>query len=189
MCGRRWSCQSSAFSSCASPGIGRFFRVAKSQSADFVHPQQKGPFQINGLGYGELGVAGQQSGYIDPLNPGSGYMVPTLDEIIGEMKAAGANLAKISIGIGQVKNYNDNALIRRSVPLGRYSREYSNFWPEADLAENRLPLDAFLGRREHPPCDPPAAPRTVQAWASSRLKRKSCCASLVPSIVMSRIPN
>jgi hypothetical protein len=83
--------------------------VAFGQSLDFLHPQQKGPFQINGLGYVELAVAGQQSGYIDPLNLGSGYTVPTLDEIIGEMKATGANLAKITIGIGQVKNYNDNA--------------------------------------------------------------------------------
>ena len=88
-----------------------FSGTAPSQSADFLHPQQKGPFQIDGLSYVEFALGGRQSqsGYIDPLNLGSGYSVPTLDQIVDEIKATGANLVKLNLTIGQVKNYTDNA--------------------------------------------------------------------------------
>lgn len=85
-----------------------FCKVAESQVADFLHPQQKGPFQINGLAYVELAVTGPQSGYADPLNL-TGYSVPTLDEMVTEIKATGANLVTLTLGVGQVKNYTDNA--------------------------------------------------------------------------------
>jgi uncharacterized protein (TIGR03437 family) len=85
-----------------------FSPLADSQSADFLHPQQKGPFQINGLSYVEFAVTGPQSGFIDPLNL-TGYSVPTLDEIVTEIRAAGANLVKFTLSSGQVKTYTDNA--------------------------------------------------------------------------------
>jgi len=77
--------------------------VAIAQSTDFLHPQQKGPFQVNGLAYVEVGPGR----YTDPVNIGSS--VPTIDQIIPELAATGANLVKISLTVGQVKNYNDNA--------------------------------------------------------------------------------
>jgi uncharacterized protein (TIGR03437 family) len=85
-----------------------FYGTANSQSTDFLHPQQAGPFKINGLSYGELAVTGPQSGYTDPVNLGPGYSVPTLDETIGEIQATGTNLVPITLGIGQVKTYTDN---------------------------------------------------------------------------------
>jgi uncharacterized protein (TIGR03437 family) len=85
-----------------------FVDVAVCQSPDFLHPQQKGPFQINGLGYSELPVMGPQTGYTDPVNLGTGYSVPTLDQSIAEIKATGATLVKFAVGM-QVKNYTDNA--------------------------------------------------------------------------------
>ena len=86
-----------------------FSNVAISQSPDFLHPQQKGPFQINGLSYGEWTVTGPQSGFIDPVNLGSGYTVPTLDQIVSEIKATGTNLVKINLTLGQMKSPTDNA--------------------------------------------------------------------------------
>ena len=83
--------------------------AAVSQSPDFLHPQQKGPFQINGLSYGEFAVTGPQSGFTDPVNLGSGYTVPTLDQIVSEIKATGTNLVKINLTLGQMKNPTDNA--------------------------------------------------------------------------------
>ena len=35
-----------------------FSDVAVSQSPDFLHPQQKGPFQLNGLAYVEVSGPG-----------------------------------------------------------------------------------------------------------------------------------
>jgi uncharacterized protein (TIGR03437 family) len=86
-----------------------FSAAAGLHGQDFLHGQQTGPFQINGLSYVELAVTGPQSGYVDPVNLGSGYVVPTLDEIVTEIKATGTNLLKINLTIGQVKNYTDNA--------------------------------------------------------------------------------
>jgi uncharacterized protein (TIGR03437 family) len=87
--------------------VAVFSDTAKSQALDFLHPQQKGPFQVNGLSYVEFAVTGPQSGYVDPLNL-TGYSVPTLDQMVTEIKATGANLVKITLGM-QVKNYTDNA--------------------------------------------------------------------------------
>ena len=81
---------------------------AEAQAPDFLHAQQDGPFQVNGLSYLELAVTGSQSGYKDPLNL-TGYSIPTLDEIVTEVKDTGTNLVKITLNIGQVRNYNDNA--------------------------------------------------------------------------------
>ena len=86
-----------------------FSNEAESQSSDFLHPQQKGPFQVNGLQWGEYPTHGWQSGYLDPVNLGSGYSVPTLDQIIPEIKATGANVVRITLTGGEVKNYTDNA--------------------------------------------------------------------------------
>ncbi|MBZ5636570.1 MAG: hypothetical protein LAO55_25885 [Acidobacteriia bacterium] len=86
-----------------------FSNTAVSQSPDFLHPQQKGPFQINGLSYVEFSVTGPQSGYVDTVNLGSSYSVPTLDQTVAEIKATGVTLVKLNATIGQVKNYNDNA--------------------------------------------------------------------------------
>jgi uncharacterized protein (TIGR03437 family) len=80
-----------------------FSNEAEPQSTDFLHPQQKGPFQINGLSYVEF----QPTGYTDPVQ--IGYPVPTIDQIIPEIKATGTNLVKITLSAGQVKNYTDNA--------------------------------------------------------------------------------
>ena len=77
---------------------------AAAQSQDFLTPAQTGPFQINGLSYAELAVTGPQSGYVDPVSLGSGYSVPTLDQIVSEIKATGTNLVKITLTVGQVKN-------------------------------------------------------------------------------------
>ncbi len=85
-----------------------FSNLANTQTQDFLHPQQKGPFQINGLSYVEFPITGPQSGFADPLNL-TGYSVPTLDEIVTEIKATGANLVKFTLSSGQVKNYTDNA--------------------------------------------------------------------------------
>jgi uncharacterized protein (TIGR03437 family) len=85
-----------------------FSHTAESQSSDFLHPQQRGPFELNGLSYLEFAVAGPQSGYADPLNL-PGYSVPTLDQMVAEIKATGTNLVKLNLSSGQVKNYNDNA--------------------------------------------------------------------------------
>jgi hypothetical protein len=84
-----------------------FSGAAESQAPDFLHPQQKGPFQVNGLSYVELAVTGNQSGYADPLNL-TGYSVPTLDQMVTEIKATGTNLVKLTFSSGQVKNYTDN---------------------------------------------------------------------------------
>jgi uncharacterized protein (TIGR03437 family) len=83
--------------------------LALSQSSDFLNPQQNGPFRIDGLSYAELAVTGPQSGFVDPVNLGSDYSVPTLDETIAEIAATGANLVKITLNIGEVQNYTDNA--------------------------------------------------------------------------------
>jgi hypothetical protein len=90
-------------------GLLSLSEVATPQFADFLHPQQKGPFQVNGLAYIEFPVAGAQSGFLDPVNLGSGYVVPTLDETITEIKATGTNVVVITLQIGQVKDYTDNA--------------------------------------------------------------------------------
>lgn len=84
-------------------------QVAKPQTPDFLHPQQKGPFEVNGLAYIEFPLAGPQSGFEDPVNLGSGYVVPTLDQIITEIQATGANVVHITLQTGQVRNYTDNA--------------------------------------------------------------------------------
>ena len=86
-----------------------FSEAAVSQVPDFLHPQQKGPFQVNGLQFVDYPTQGWQTGYLDPVNLGSGYSVPTLDQIIPEIKATGANLVTIAVSVGQVKNYTDNA--------------------------------------------------------------------------------
>jgi len=82
--------------------------AATPQSTDFLHPQQKGPFQVNGLGYIEFPLAGPQSGFVDSVNLGSGYVVPTLDQIISEIHATGTNVVHIVLQTGQVKTYTDN---------------------------------------------------------------------------------
>jgi hypothetical protein len=86
-----------------------FPQLAESQATDFLHPQQKGPFQVNGLGYIEFPLAGPQSGFADPVNLGSGYVVRTIDQIITEIQATGTNVVHIVLITGQVKNYTDNA--------------------------------------------------------------------------------
>lgn len=83
-------------------------QTAKSQAPDFLHPQQKGPFQVNSLEFVDYPTQGLQSGYLDPVNVG-GYSVPTLDQIIPEIKATGANVVRLTMSGGQVKNYTDNA--------------------------------------------------------------------------------
>ena len=83
--------------------------LAAAQAQDFLHPQQKGPFQVNGLAYIEFPLAGTQSGFVDPVNLGSGYVVPTLDQTITEIQATGTNVVLITLQTGQVKNYTDNA--------------------------------------------------------------------------------
>jgi uncharacterized protein (TIGR03437 family) len=82
---------------------------AAAQSQDFLRPAQTGPFQINGLSYVELAVTGPQSGYVDPVNLGSSDSVPTLDQIVSEIKATGTNLVKINLTLGQMKSPTDNA--------------------------------------------------------------------------------
>ena len=43
------------------------------------------------------------------MNLGSGYSVPTLDEIVTEIKAAGTNMVKLNLTVGALKNATDNA--------------------------------------------------------------------------------
>lgn len=87
------------------------FNLATAQAPDFLNPQQKGPFQINGLSYLEVG--GWPMHFTDTVNKvsvnGTDYPVPTTDQIIAELKATGANLIKLNLTVGLVKNYNDNA--------------------------------------------------------------------------------
>ncbi|MBZ5608923.1 MAG: hypothetical protein LAP38_11730 [Acidobacteriia bacterium] len=82
---------------------------AAAQSQDFLKPTQTGPFQVNGLSFAELAVTGIQSGYVDPVDLGFGYSVPTLDQIVSEIKATGTNLVKINVTLGLLKNPTDNA--------------------------------------------------------------------------------
>jgi hypothetical protein len=83
-------------------------RLAAAQSPDFLHPTQTGPFQVNGLSFVEFSITGPQSGFLDPLNLGSGP-VTTLDQIVSEIKATGTNLVKINLTLGQMKSPTDNA--------------------------------------------------------------------------------
>lgn len=83
--------------------------LANAQNANFLNPVQTGPFQYNGVSLVELAVAGPQSGFTDPLNLGSGYPVVTIDEMIADIQATGANLVKFTFSSGQVKTYTDNA--------------------------------------------------------------------------------
>jgi uncharacterized protein (TIGR03437 family) len=83
--------------------------VAIAQSPDFLHPTQTGPFRYNGISFVELSVTGPQSGYKDPVNLGSSDPVVTIDNMIADIKATGANLVKFTFSSGQVKTYTDNA--------------------------------------------------------------------------------
>ncbi len=83
-------------------------QLATAQSQDFLKPTQTGPFQVNGLSYAEFSLTGPQSGFTDPVNLGAGYSVPTLDEIVSEIKATGTNLVKINLVLGLLKNSTDN---------------------------------------------------------------------------------
>lgn len=67
---------------------------------DFLQPLQVGPFRWNGISYLDWK-------FTDPWL--IGYQVATVDEIISEIKATGANLVKITLNPGQLKNYTDNA--------------------------------------------------------------------------------
>jgi len=98
-----YGCQLSRFWCVLLLSLVVFSNEAQSQSSDFLHPQQKGPFQVNGLSYVEF----QPTGYTDPVQ--IGYPVPTIDQIIAEIKATGTNLVKITLSAGQVKKYTDNA--------------------------------------------------------------------------------
>jgi uncharacterized protein (TIGR03437 family) len=82
---------------------------AAAQGQDFLTPQQTGPFPVNGLSMVELSVMGPQSGYVDPVNLGSGFSVPTLDQFVSEIKASGTNLVKLNLTIGALKSPTDNA--------------------------------------------------------------------------------
>jgi uncharacterized protein (TIGR03437 family) len=86
---------------CAFVLILTFTNLGTAQAPDFLHPQQKGPFLINGLEYTELGS------YTDPVL--IGYPVPTLDQIIAEIKATGTNLVKLYPGVGSLRRSSDNA--------------------------------------------------------------------------------
>lgn len=76
--------------------------LATAQNPDFLHPPKKGPFPINGLQYQEV-----FGSYTDPVR--IEFPVPTIDQIVPEIKATGTNLVKLTLTVGQVKNYNDNA--------------------------------------------------------------------------------
>lgn len=84
-----------------------------AQAPDLLKPQQKGPFRINALSYVEVG--GWPLHFTDPVNAplqltvnGISYPVPTVDQIIAEVKATGTNLVKLNLIVGFLKNYNDN---------------------------------------------------------------------------------
>ncbi|MCZ2152274.1 MAG: hypothetical protein LC126_31420 [Bryobacterales bacterium] len=83
--------------------------VALGQIADFPGPHQKGPFAVNGLNYVEM-----VGGFVDPVN--IGVPVPPIDQAIAEVVATGANLVKITVTTGFMRNYNDNAY-DPSIPL------------------------------------------------------------------------
>jgi hypothetical protein len=74
--------------------------TAFGQTPDFLHPQQKGLFQANGIAYLELG------GYTDPVN--IGYPVPTIDQTIQELKATSTNVVKLTFNM-YVRNATDNS--------------------------------------------------------------------------------
>jgi uncharacterized protein (TIGR03437 family) len=67
---------------------------------NFLQPQQVGPFRWNGISYLDYK-------FTDPWF--IGYPVATVDQIISEMKATGANLVKFTLNPGRLKNYTDNA--------------------------------------------------------------------------------
>jgi hypothetical protein len=83
--------------------------AGSAQSQDFLKPTQTGPFQVNGLSYAEFSLTGPQTGFTDPVNLGTGFSVPTLDQIVTEIKATGTNLVKINLVLGQQKSTTDNA--------------------------------------------------------------------------------
>jgi uncharacterized protein (TIGR03437 family) len=90
-------------------GLVVFSDAAAAQAPDFLNPQQTGPFRYNGISFVELSITGPQSGFTDPVNLGSGYPVVTIDDMIADIKATGANLVKFTLSSGQVKTYTDNA--------------------------------------------------------------------------------
>src|SRR5437660_1457143 len=65
-----------------------FIHLAFGQAPDFLHPQQKGPFTINGLSFVEW------DSYTDPVTFTS--PVATIDQIVQEIKATNTNLVKIT---------------------------------------------------------------------------------------------
>jgi uncharacterized protein (TIGR03437 family) len=99
--GRRWCLLLLSAAGCSN--------VAFAQSPDFLHPTQIGPFRYNGISFVEFSITGPQSGFTDPVNLGTGYPVVTIDDMIADIKAAGANLVKFTFSSGQVKTYTDNA--------------------------------------------------------------------------------
>jgi len=80
--------------------------LAFGQTPDFLHPQQKGLFQANGIAFLEL------DGYTDPVNVSD---VATVDQTIQELKATGTNLVKLTFNMS-VKNATDN-VYDPAVPL------------------------------------------------------------------------
>jgi uncharacterized protein (TIGR03437 family) len=67
---------------------------------NFLEPQQVGPFRWNGVSYLDWR-------FTDPYT--ADYPAVTIDEMISQLKASGANLVKVTLASGFLKNYTDNA--------------------------------------------------------------------------------
>src|SRR5579884_1149088 len=84
---------------------------ASAQAPDFLHPAQKGVFQVNGLSYVE--ISGWPMHFTDTTTQvsvnGTRYSVPTTGTIAEELKATGTNLVKLTLSSGSLKSYKDNA--------------------------------------------------------------------------------
>jgi len=145
-----------------------FTHLALSQTPAFLNPQQNGPFRINGLSYVELAVTGPQSGYVDSVNLGSGYPVPTLDEIVGEIKATGTNLVKLNLTIGVLKNPTDNAYDPSvPFPLEGQSNNVIAFGQKLAAQGISCIMSPFAGALENRPM--PADPQAFMAQHIPRL--------------------
>jgi hypothetical protein len=89
--------------SCGSTGLN-FAGIpnpnAPPPPTNFLEPQQIGPFRWNEISYLDFK-------FTDPYV--AGYPVVTIDEMVSQLKATGANLVKVTLASGFLKNYTDNA--------------------------------------------------------------------------------
>jgi hypothetical protein len=66
-------------------------RLGQQQQADFLKPQRKGEFAINGISFVEF------FGFNDP--PNFNVTAATMDQMVDEIAATGANAVRFTLGM------------------------------------------------------------------------------------------